>query len=725
MKKCDVIIPVYNAVEATKECIESVIECTEFDGNKLIIINDASPDKAVKPMLNSFKNYDFIEILQNEKNLGFVGTVNRGMKYSNNDVVLLNSDTVVTKNWLKKMMNCAYSEKSIGTVTPLSNNATLVSVPIGLQRNELPTNISLENYGDLVEKIAYNENQYLPTAHGFCMYIKREVLDLIGFFDEKAFGKGYGEENDFSFRCLDYGFKNVLCDNTIIFHKEKQSFSSAREKLVEEHMKILENRYPMYSSRIGIWCRQFPIKKMCENIDYQLNMYNRKNILFIIHDWNDKSGGTTLHALDLINSLRKYYNFHVLTMINGVYKVYSYFEHSEKEMNLKCIENYSVLQFYNQDYRKMVEQLIDALRIDVVHIHHMINHYFDLADVLKEKKVYSVITLHDFYSLCPTINMLYKTEKYCGNMKEKNCAECLQYKNGIKNDIIPRWRTVWNEFLSKMDKIIVPSNSTKNIINKVYDNIKIDAIPHGVKEIDRNYDPIIENKLNVAFVGVVSIHKGGKVLDELIKKKDRDIIYHLFGKTEFESLSKTKSNYVNHGAYEREELSELLRSSKINLACLFSIWPETYSYTLTECIQNNIPVLTFDIGAIAERIKENNLGYVIPLNSSIEDIRNIIIKIKNDTESYNKIVDNIKAFKIKSIEDMAKEYNNIYKISKIIDIDENSANALKEIIENNFGVHDSIDTIMARKIMNSLKWRLVSKIKVPNSVKKIIRKVVK
>ena len=74
---------------------------------------------------------------------------------------------------------------------------------------------------------------------------------------------------------------------------------------------------------------------------------------------------------------------------------------------------------------------------------------------------------------------------------------------------------------------------------------------------------------------------------------------------------------------------------------------------------------------------------------------------------------------------MAKEYNNIYKISKIIDIDENSANALKEIIENNFGVHDSIDTIMARKIMNSLKWRLVSKIKVPNSVKKIIRKVVK
>lgn len=725
MKKCDVIIPVYNAVEATEECIQSVIENTKFDGNKLIIINDASPDKNVKPMLESFKSYDFIELLENKKNLGFVGTVNEGMKHSKNDAVLLNSDTVVTLNWLEKMAKCAYSEESIGTVTPLSNNATLVSVPVGLQRNELPTNIGLDEYGKLIEKIAYNENQYLPTAHGFCMYIKREVLDLIGYFDEESFGKGYGEENDFSFRCLDYGFKNVLCDNTIVFHKEKQSFSTSREKLVEEHMKILENRYPMYSSRIGIWCRQFPIKKICENVDYQLNMYNRKNILFIIHDWNDLSGGTTLHAFDIIKSLRKYYNFHVLEVTNGVYKVYSYFENQEKELNLGTIDNYSVLQFYNENYKKMFSNLVEALRIDMVHIHHMVNHYFDIADVLNEKNIYSVITLHDFYSLCPTINMLYKMEKYCGDMKEKNCGECLKCKNGIRNEIIPRWRNVWEEFLLKMNKIIVPSNSTKEIINKVYKNIKIEVIPHGVKEISRNYIPKIDKVFNIAFVGVVSIHKGGNVLIELIKKKNHEIHYHLFGKTEFIELKKDKNNYTNHGPYDRENLNELLCDSKINLACLFSIWPETYSYTLTECLQNNIPVLTFDIGAIAERIKKNNLGYVIPLNSTMDDIVKKINDIRSNKEEYNEIVDNIKNYKIKTIEEMAEDYNQIYKESKIINIDDNNANVLKNIIDNNFGINESIDTIMARKIMNSLKWRIVSKIKVPNYVKKVVRKVVK
>lgn len=725
MNKCDVIIPVYNAVEATKECIESVIENTIFNGNKLIIINDASPDAKVKPMLKKFVKYEFIELLENEKNLGFIGTVNRGMKHSSNDVVLLNSDTVVTPNWLDKMAKCAYSEESIATVTPLSNNATLVSVPVGLQRNEIPTNISLKDYSSLVEKIAYNENQYLPTAHGFCMYIKRDVLNTIGYFDEESFGKGYGEENDFSFRCLDYGFKNVLCDNTIIFHKEKQSFSSAREELVKKHMEILENRYPMYSNRIGLWCRQFPIKKICENIDYQLNLNNRKNILFVIHDWSDLSGGTTLHVKDLIDSMRKYYNFHVLTIMNGVYKVYSYFENNEKELNLGTIDNYSVLQFYNESYKKMFDNLVTALRIDEVHIHHMLNHFFDIADVLKERKIYSVITLHDFYSLCPTINMLYKMEKYCGNMQEKNCGECLKYKTGINNDIIPRWRSVWREFLSKIDKIIVPSNDTKNLINKVYENINIEVIPHGVKEINNKYTPVIENVFNIAFVGVVSIHKGGNVLTKLVSKKTSGIKYHLFGKTEFSSLSKNKSNYINHGSYKRSDLSKLLSESKINLACLLAIWPETYSYTLTECLQNNIPVLTFDIGAIAERVKEHDFGYVIPLESSIDDIINKINEIKNNKKEYERKINNIKKYKVKTIKEMTENYKSIYDKTDKKEINKDNINALKLIIENNFEIHESIDTIQARKIMNSLKWRLVSKIKVPKVVKKAVRKVVK
>ena len=151
----------------------------------------------------------------------------------------------IKKNYVARELyasNYAYSQPNVATVTPLSNNATLVSVPEGLKRNELPENISLDDYADLVEKVSYNEKSELPTGHGFCLYIRREVLNKVGYFDEESFGKGYGEENDFSYRCLDYGYINLLCDNTIIFHKEGQSFENTRNEVLEAHMKILKER---------------------------------------------------------------------------------------------------------------------------------------------------------------------------------------------------------------------------------------------------------------------------------------------------------------------------------------------------------------------------------------------------------------------------------------------------------------------------------------------------
>ena len=146
------------------------------------------------------------------------------MQYSKNDVLLLNSDTEVPKGWLKRIMECAYSDDTIATVTPLSNNATLASVPKIFTRNELPKNYTLKKMDELVQKCSVKDYPDIPTAHGFCMYIKREALEKVGFFDEKNFGKGYGEENDFSFRCFEFGYRNVLCDNVYVLHKESQSF---------------------------------------------------------------------------------------------------------------------------------------------------------------------------------------------------------------------------------------------------------------------------------------------------------------------------------------------------------------------------------------------------------------------------------------------------------------------------------------------------------------------
>lgn len=729
MNKCDIIIPIYNAYDCLSPCIDSVIKNTDLTNNRIILIDDKSPDERVLPLLESYaKKNKSIVLLKNEENLGFVGTVNKGMKYSENDVLLLNSDTEVSTNWLDNIKETAYSEPKVASVTALSNNATLASVPNGLQVNDLPSNMSFDEYANMISKIAYPNVFELPTAHGFCMYIRREALDTIGYFDEETFGKGYGEENDFSFRALDYGFKHLLCTKTIVYHKESQSFSEKRQKLVEEHSKILESRYPIYNQRIGLWCQSFPIKKVCENIDYQIKLHDRKNILMIIHDFDiEHLGGTTMHVMDIIKSNRDKYNFHVLAPSGGIYKVFSFFKDSEKVLKLGSINNSGIISYYNADYRKMLEKVILGFRINTIHVHHMINHYFDIIDVAKKYNIKSIITLHDLYAICPTINMLYKMETYCMDLKEKNCSECIFMKTGLRNNIIPSWQKEWEKYLAKFDQIIVPSNNTKEIINLVYKDINIDVIPHGIDYEDNNYLSNIDNKdvIDVAFVGVVSIHKGGNVLKALIKNKNPKIRYHLFGSSELPELNKNQSNFINHGKYNRNDLPKLLKDNNINLICLLSIWPETYSYTLTESIASGIPVLAFDMGAIGDRIKENRYGWIIKNGTSPKEIANKISEIFDDKENYNNVMKIIGKHHTKTILEMGNDYHKIYSKDDLIELNDTNSLELRNMIEKSYDTNETVNSMEAQWILNSLKWRIVSKIKIPNFVKKAVKKVIK
>ena len=121
MKNIDIIVPVYNAYTYTEECIKSILKNTDLEKNTLVLINDKSPDEKILPMLQKYKEENAdkqIVVLDNEENMGFVKTVNKGMQYSENDVILLNSDTEVTKNWIEKIQTCAYSNPYIATVTP-------------------------------------------------------------------------------------------------------------------------------------------------------------------------------------------------------------------------------------------------------------------------------------------------------------------------------------------------------------------------------------------------------------------------------------------------------------------------------------------------------------------------------------------------------------------------------------------------------------------------------
>lgn len=717
MRRCDVIIPIYNAYDCVRACVDSVLENTDFKVAHLILIDDKSPDERIIPLLDGYAkdNPDKVTVLKNEKNLGFVGTVNKGMRFSKSDVLLLNSDTEVPVGWLDRIIKCAYSDEMIATVTPLSNNATLASVPKIFTRNELPDGYSLQKMDDLVRKYSLKDYPEIPTAHGFCMFIKRSALEIAGYFDEENFGKGYGEENDFSFRCFKYGLRNVLCDDAYVLHKESQSFL---DKKIDNSV-ALAKKHPELKNNLDYWCNMRDIRRVSDNVALAMGVReDRPNVLFLIHDFSDfenNVGGTTLHVMDIIRNLRKKYNFHVLAPEGHTYKVYSFFQNSWVNSAVYgrpiLIES---IGLRSSDYGRMLASVINDFKISFVHIHHMLGHFFNVIDVCDEKQIKYAVSLHDMYLKTPIVSML---------------------DSRVKNDTqypieLSVWRNECEHLLDGAVEVIAPSEFAKKEYNEVYKHVKIRVVSHGVDIAKVEAKDNVGEEKNIAFVGAIFPHKGSGLLERLsgcIKKND-GLNIHLFGTT----TAKIKKNnfFVDHGPYKRAELGDLMKENKINLVCAFSLAPETFAYTVEEAVAAGVPVLTFDIGAAAERVKDNEIGWVIEYTEDEKKIYSRIKSIFEDRVEYRKKIDGINVYKIVNTKDMALKYGKIYE-KFAVPCELNFRVLQKRLLEADFAVNlvtqsaggNYADDYFA--IVNSRKWRMVSKIRVPDELKRVIKKVIR
>lgn len=707
MLRCDIIIPVYNAFDCLEECIESVLKRTDFNEAHLILIDDKSPDERVLPLLEEYgKEFaDKITVLKNEKNLGFVKTVNKGMRYSKNDVLLLNSDTVVTRNWLKKIRRCAYIDDYVATVTPLSNNATLASVPKMFEDNKIPNGYTLDEMSKLVEGCSMQLYPEIPTAHGFCMYIKRQALDKVGYFDEENFGKGYGEENDFSFRCFKYGYRHLLCDDTYVLHKESRSFLDSKKT----HDKEIEKLHPLKKRKLDIWNQTGAIGKIGKNIELALGGGGeRKNILVVIHDFDIQNlGGTTMHVMDLIESMRDKYNFHVLYPDDNNYIVRSFYEKSDVVTSAHekpfVIED---IQFYSSDYKKMVEKIIKEYGISYVHIHHLMGHCFSIIDACEGRNVKYAVTLHDYYLVEAEVGVI---EKEVGSRDN----EMIDLKE---------WRKNSERLLKNASEVFAPSYYVKDVFKKFYKLKNISVVEHGVN-IEKNRKTWgMDGKWNIAFVGVMCPHKGIGILDYLAKNVPSDLRIHLFGR--LPEGKKYGRRFVDHGQYERGDLPKLFKKNKIDLVCILSLWPETYSYTATEAIASGIPVVSFDLGAIKERIEKDNLGFTIPYTRDGGMVLKEIRKILADRKKYDEVVRSIDGYEVKTISEMGDKYKKIYNkytVAKKVDPElMRSEMVLADYLLSGNGPGKKYKHEYFQ-LLNSKRWKMVSKIRVPSSAKRIIK----
>jgi len=205
--KCDIIIPVWNEPELTRKCVES-IEKNASLGYRIILVDNASGNETASYLKGlSERNKGRVTLIRNEENVGFPKAVNQGIALSSAPYLcILNNDTEVYKGWLSEMIGIAEANPDIGILNPASNNLGLCKPLEGLS-------------GKWIE---------MSSCIGFCMLIKREVVQKIGKFDE-IYSPGNFEDTDFSRRAMKAGYKCVMAKGAYVYHVQNTGFKKRKD----------------------------------------------------------------------------------------------------------------------------------------------------------------------------------------------------------------------------------------------------------------------------------------------------------------------------------------------------------------------------------------------------------------------------------------------------------------------------------------------------------------
>jgi GT2 family glycosyltransferase len=619
----DILIPVYNGREFLDSLFGSIIKNTSVP-YRLLIANDKSTDPGISKYLADFKNSNpniDITVIENEDNLGFVKTVNKLAKLTKNHFVILNTDTEVPPHWLERLIFPIISKEDIASVTPFTNSGTICSFPEFLVDNPMFEGMDVATLDSYFQYVDFEKNYVeIPTAVGFCMAINKKVYDKIGLFDE-IFGKGYGEENDWSMRAAKAGYKNIIAPNLFVYHKHGGSFKSEeKKKLMDHNFALLRDKHPNYFLLVEDFIRKDPLKHLRSILKIRILSKLYKPIMIFDHSLG---GGANEYTNDFVKDKNL-----VIILRYDFNRTKYIIEFLGKKIEKLSFEIYDI---------KDIEKIIFYFNIEEIIINELVSYpkILDLLDFLiklkkNNKNINFTFNVHDYYCICPMYNLLNYEIKYCNIPSNLAlCDECILKNKLIETEVpfvkhdypnlkISLWREKFNELLKHSSKIVCFSNSSKDIIQKTYKNLSVDVFevkPHIVDWVRPVTIKKTSETINIAILGNLGIHKGAYIVSSLasyIDYHNLNLKIHIFGNVfePYESFYSNKS-VVKHGGYKKNNLPKLMEENEIDIIFIPSIWPETFSYTTEEAIKMDMPVAVFDLGAPAERVKNYSKGIIL------------------------------------------------------------------------------------------------------------------
>ena len=637
-----VVVPVHRGLSVTLDCLRGV-EATMPAGTRLIVVDDATPEPALARELDAMRRQKRITLIRNDANRGFPASANAGLRAAaalagGRDVVLLNSDALVTAGWLERLREAVHAAPDIGTATPFSNDATILSYPDRTKSNPVPAAAELRRIAARAAKANAGVTVDIPTAVGFCMYVRRECLDDVGLFREDLFAQGYGEENDFCIRARHFGWRHVAVPAVYVAHVGGQSFGSARQHLIARNLEILERLHPGYHALIAAFEAADPLAEARKRLDlagFAVERSRRGCVVLVTHD---SGGGVERVVRQRCEALRRE-GLRPIVLRPVIDRGAAVADREKSYVPGLCVVGdgaqggFANLRFHLPEALEALAGILRRERPESVEFHHLLGHDPAVLDLPRRLGVPWDVHVHDYASFCPRITLVGASGRYCGEPTEVAvCEACIaDAGRNIEEDIsVAALRARSAKVLSGARRLSVPSADAATRLRRHFPESRPIVEPHedDGAVVSRFVRP--GRPLRVCIVGGIGVEKGFDVL--LACARDAEarglpIEFIVVGHTRDDRRLLATGRVFITGPYDDAEVEALIRAQDAHLAFLPSIWPETWCFTLGHAWRAGLAVAVFDIGAQAERIRRTGRGWVFPLGLPPHAVNNALLAV--------------------------------------------------------------------------------------------------
>jgi GT2 family glycosyltransferase/glycosyltransferase involved in cell wall biosynthesis len=616
----DIVIPVYAGLRETLDCLRSVLETTSREHSEVIVVDDASPDRELCEALTSLAAQNQITLLTNPRNLGFAGSVNRAIQlHPDRDVILLNSDTLVFGDWTQRLARAALKSPDIGTVTPLGENGSITDY----QRDGDRSSASAE----AIDRAASQANSGMvidiPVGVGFCMYVKRKCIDQTGNLDASTFGRGYGEENDFCLRARNLGWRHAAAADVFVAHQGGRSFGEHADSLRKRNSRVLDALYPGYSSLIAAFSAEDPLLEARRSIDrMRLLASARKPVLMITHDLQ---GGVQRHIRRREADLSAAGHTVVVLQRRAA--------RNSKPMLSLAVGSMGLdnLIFALPEDLASLEQLLRDLHLSHIELHHFFGLPPEILQTIAHLDAPFDAYIHDYAWICPRVALVDGSGKYCGEPRLADCERCVQINGSALEESITvlALRDRSAELFRAARRVIAPSSDARERLARYFPQQNFETTPWELVTLPGLRAPLASaGRVRVAVIGAIGTPKGYGILLACARDaaaRDLNLEFVVIGHTEDDqSLLDTGRVFVT-GPYEEHEVATLLQREACDIAFFPSVTPETWCYSLTHAMTRGLPIIAFDLGAQAERLRSYPAAELLPLSLNAQQVNYALV----------------------------------------------------------------------------------------------------